>query len=227
MIFPILKYEDVIYTNNRVRFEASESFANKALATVSHEMSMDGGSTWINITQKKHLDWMFLNDATYVVQLRINTSDLDSATISKTVEVVDASTQVFFSNDSDLYKYEADIDKYLPDRWSSWIHMHAEARKIFMDWLDEKGIKKEDGSKYLVEDVMDIEQVRQFSTFKALELIFESNIKVTGDVFSFKRDHYRKLSNEKLSRSEIKLDFNGNTEADESTNLLTVGVERS
>lgn len=229
--FGIIKSDDKVFTGDKVRVDVSESFAtpDETLATISHEISTDAGVSWYNITQKKMIDWIFTSAGTKTFTFRFTTS-AGSQLFTKDVTVLDLTAQKLFSNDNDLYKYEPEIDQYLPKKWSGWNLVHLEAQKYIMDWLDEKRIFNVNGAKYTVNDLMDKDQVRQFSLFKTLEFIFEGNVKVVGDLFSIKRDHYRQLANEKAARSQLSLDFNANglnDDSQERTDLHSVGVMRA
>ena len=190
-------------------------------------MSFDLGTTWFNITSKKIIDWVYSSPGTKTVTVRI-TSNAGSTTKTTQVVALDLTTAKLFSNDSDLYQYETDIDSVLPKKWSSWNMIHLAAQKWITDWLDEKGIVDMNGNKYGVDDLLDMQQVKQLSCYKALEFIYESNSNVVGDISSFKRDKYRALANEKASRSQLTLDYNkdGESSVDERTDLLSVIVGR-
>lgn len=230
-IFPILKSDDVVFTGDKIRFAADESFLAPGIvfAAISHEISTDGGITWYNITAKKYVDWIFTTSGVKTISLRINTT-LSNQVITKNVAVLDLTTQKLFSKDNDLYSYETDIDQYLPKKWSSWNLVHLNAQKFIVDWLDEKGLFSVDGKKYTKDDITDVSQVRQFSVFKTLEFIFDSNIKIVDDYFTLKRDHYRRLADEKSAKSQLALDYNKDTinnDEIERTNLFSVVIKRS
>lgn len=228
--FGIIKVDEKVFTGDKLRIDVSESFItpDETFATISHEVSTDGGATWYNVTAKKYVDWIFTTAGVKTISLRITTSSGNDV-FTKTSEVLNITTQKLFSKDHDLYAYETDIDQYLPKKWSSWNMVHLNAQKYIMDWLDEKRIFKASGAKYVVADLHDLDQVRQFSIFKTLEFIFESNVKVVDDYFSTKRDHYRQMATEKASKSQIALDYNNdgvNNDNTERTDLHSVGVSR-
>lgn len=230
-IFGVLKSDDKIFSGDKIRFDASESFLAPALvfATVSHEISVDAGVTWFDISKNKIVDWIFTTAGTKTISLRVSTTQPASQVFTKDITVIDLTTANLFSNDSDLYEYETDIDQYLPKKWSSWNLVHLAAQKHIIDWLDEKRIFAFNGTKYSASDLLDKAEVRQFSIFKTLELIFASNSNIVGDIFSIKRDKYRELANEKAARAQITLDFNKDTinnDSQERTDLHSVSVFR-
>lgn len=229
-IFGIIKSDDKVFTGDKLRIDVSASFIapDLTLATISHEISVDAGVTWYNITAKKYVDWIFTTSGTKTITLRINTTLPSSQTFTKDITVLNLATQGLFSSDFDLYAHEPEIDTYLPKKWSSWNVVHLRAQDWIIDMLDEKGIFAEDGSKYTVADILDKQQVKQLSTYKTLQFIFEGNSNVAGDLFSIKAAKYEQLANTKASRSQLALDFNKDTVSTvtEKTNLQTILVRR-
>lgn len=231
MIFGVIKCDDKVLTGDKLRVSVGESFLAPGLAfttTVSHEVSTDGGTTWYDITAKKQIDWIFMTAGVKTISLRLNTTLPSTQTFTKTVTVLDLTAQKLFSNDTDLYSLDPEIDQYLPKKWSSWNIVHLKSQEYIMDWLDEKRIFKQDGSKYVVDDLLDLQEVKQWSTYKTLEFIYEGNSNIVGDISSVKRDKYLSLANEKASRSQLALDYDGDGDVNniERTDLLKVNLFR-
>lgn len=220
-IFGIIKCDDKVFTGDKLRIDVSESFLAPGLtfATVSHEVSLDGGVNYFNFSAKKYVDWMFSTAGAKTITLRVSTTEPASLTFTKSVTVLDLVTQKLFSDDSDLYQYEPEIDQYLPKRWSSWNLVHLKAQDWIIDWIDESRQRKSSGAKYTVDDIMDNKQVSQLSCYKALEFIYESNINVAGDLFSVKRDKYKSLVAVHANRNSLALDYNDNDIADVGENV--------
>lgn len=231
-IFGVIKSDDKVFSGDKIRLEVGESFLSpdESFATpISHEISVDNGLTWYNVTTKKYVDWLFTTAGIKVISLRITTLT-GFQVFTKLIDVLDITTANLFSKDFDLYQYEPEIDQYLPKKWSSWNMVHKRAQDWIIDFLDEKGIFDENGHKYTVADLLDTQQVKQLSVYKTLEFIFEGNSNIVGDLFSIKAEKYRQMSNTKSSRSQLSLDFNANTVNDDSierTNLHTILVRRS
>lgn len=230
-IFGVIKSDDQVFTGDKLRIDVSGSFLAPDLtfATVSHEISVDAGVTWYNITVKKYVDWIFTTSGIKTISLRLTTTLPSTQTFTKDVVVSNLATAGLFSSDFDLYAHEPEIDTYLPKKWSSWNMIHKRAQDWIIDFLDEKGIFAEDGSKYTVADILDKQQVKQLATYKALQFIFEGNSNIVGDLFSIKAAKYEQLSNTKASRSQLALDFNKDTVStvSERTNLQTILVKRA
>jgi hypothetical protein len=232
MIFGIIKCDDEVFSNDKIRINVSESFLAEGFSftpTVSHEISVDAGVTWYDVSTKKGLDWIFSSAGTKTISLRINTTAPSTQVFTKDITVLDISTANLFSKDFDLYVHEPEIDQYKPKKWSSWNIVHKRAQDWIIDWLDEKGMMAQDGSKYAAADIMDKQQVKQFSVYKTLQFIFEGNSNIVGDLFSVKAAKYMELANTKSSRAILDLDYNKNTVADvyEKTSLQTIVVRRA
>lgn len=229
-IFGVIKCDNKVFTGDKLRVDVSESFLAPSLtfATTSHEVSFDSGTTWYNVTSTKKIDWMFTTSGSKTVSLRLSNTVPANATFTKTVTCLDITTQGLFSTDSDLYKFEPEIDNYLPKKWSSWNLIHLQAQEWIIDWLDESRIYKYTGAKYTVADIMDVQQVKQLSIYKTLEFIFEGNSNIAGDIFSLKRDKYKALALAKLSRGALNLDFDDDNVAgiNERKDLFTSTLER-
>jgi hypothetical protein len=231
-IFGIIKCDDKVFAGDKLQIDVSESFVapNLAIATSAGlQISVDAGVNWYDITLKKQLSWGWLNTSgAKTITLRMTTATAETADFTKTVTVIDQVAQNLFSKDSDLYQYEPDIDSLKPKKWSSWNMIHLAAQEWITDWLDEKRIFDENGNSYTAADLLDKQQVKQLSCFKALEMIYEGNSNMVGDIYSIKRDKYKALANEKASRSQLKLDFNKDTVVNEGerTDLHTVLLRR-
>lgn len=230
-IFGVIKSDDKVFTGDKLRIDVSGSFLAPDLtfATISHEISVDAGVTWYNISAKKNIDWLFTTAGTKTISVRISTTEPASQVFTKDITVLNLATANLFSTDSDLYIHEPEIDQYRPKKWSSWNMVHLMAQTWIVDFLDEKGIFAEDGSKYTAADIIDKQQVKQLSTYKTLQFIFEGNSNVGGDLFSIKAAEYDKLANAKASRSQLSLDYNKDTVStvSERTNLQTILVKRA
>lgn len=228
-IFGVIKTDDKVFTGDQLRIDVSSSFLAPGLSfgTISHEISIDEGVTWFNVSAKKSADWIFSTAGEQIITLRLTTSTAATQTFTKTVTVLDLTAQKLFSLDSDLYIIEPEIDQYLPKRWSSWNLVHLKAQEYIIDWLDEKKIFKRDGTKYGVNDILDLQEVKQWSTYKVLEFIYEGNSNIVGDISSIKRDKYRAMSDEKASRSQLSLNYSGDVEdTTQRTDLFSVQVVR-
>ena len=231
MMFGIIKCDERVFTGDKLFIDVSKSFVPAGSSfhpTLSHEISMDSGVTWIDVTATKSLSWIFSSAGAKIITLRLTDSLSAQLTFPKTIQCLDLTAQKLFSNDSNLYPYETEIDQYLPKKWSSWNLVHLQSQEWIMDWLDEMGMTDNEGEKYIVADLLDSDQVKQLSCVKTLELIYESNINIPGDLYTQKRDKYQKMVSERSSRSYLKLDANkdGLSDLGDRQRLNSVGLYR-
>lgn len=224
-IFGVIKSDDSVFTGDKIRFDFSQSFTTPDVSfatTLSFQASFDGGVTYLDCSSKKYIDYIYSTAGTKTVTLKLKDSAANEEIFTKTVTCLDLTTANLFSKDNDLYQFEPEIDSYLPKKWSSWNMIHKQAQEWIIDWLDEQGIYKSDESLYTAADIIDSQQVKQLSIYKALEIIFEGNSNVAGDIFSIKRDKYRALVVEKSNRAYLRLDYDGDgvQENSERVNMM-------
>ncbi len=122
-----------------------------------------------------------------------------------------------FSNDSDLVQHEPDILKYLPDGKSSYKYAHRRSQELILKFLDEKGYTDIYKDKLLIDAIVDVDEVREWSIFLTLRLIYQGIKNATDDVFSEKVKDYH--SEEKVARNRaiLRLDIDGDGDVDSNS----------
>lgn len=233
-LFGVIKSDDKVFTGDKIRIDFGQSFTTPDVAfssTLSHQVSFDGGSTYIDVTAKKYIDYIYSTAGTKTITLKLKdnvTPTPNESTFTKSITVLDITLQDLFATDSDLYKFEPEIDAYLPKKWSGWNLIHLQVQEWIMDWLDESKIWDVNGAKLTVAAIVDNQQVKQLAIYKALEFIFEGNSNVVGDLFSIKRDKYKALAMQKMTRGALKLDLDGDAAASvgEGVDLFTGSLIR-
>jgi len=94
--------------------------------------------------------------------------------------------------------------------------MHRKAQTKILDWLDRNRFYKQDLSKITKTDLIDKSEVREWSTYLTLELIYRNISNATDDVFSDKAKYYSSRANDAANRSVIAFDFNNDGVLDNS-----------
>lgn len=221
-VFPILKTESVVQVSDKIRLDASKTFTSQGEFPITKvEIEPFSGNGFVDVTNldqsQWYLDWSYLTDGTKSVSLRITTTDslgpIDfTTTVSVDVSVLTEANDMLFSNDDDLKVREHDILNWLPDGFSSWNHVHRQAQKNILDWLDEIRLFKQDGSRYVASDIYDKQQVKRISTLMALKMIFWSISNSSEDKFQEKYKEYLKLEIAAKNRNQLMLDFFGTGE---------------
>jgi hypothetical protein len=229
-VFPILKCETIVQQKDKIRFLASRSFVTDENSEIdSVEIRPSANDDFIDITNSDpdlwYLDWAYLDDGEHEVTLRV-TGGGQSAQKTITVTAISEQDDYLFSTDEDLRAREHDIEKWIPDGYSSWNHIHRQAQKSILDWLDETRIIKPDGSRFNAKDLVDKQQVRRLSLYTSLRMIFGSISNQVGDVFDEKRSEYHTMETQARNRNWLKLDTTGDGKADLSQDLRTMTMVR-
>lgn len=95
-----------------------------------------------------------------------------------------------FSDDSDLMQFEPDIRKWVQDGRNSFINVHRQAQKHILEWLDRQGYTNSDNEKYTKFDFLDVSEVKEWSRFIVLRMIFEGIKNSQDDLFKQKTQIY-------------------------------------
>jgi hypothetical protein len=212
-IFLNLKYEILNQVDDKVRLDASSSFVSPNEAAISLiEISPEGGD-FIDVTTDKYLDWQYSEAGDYEISLRI-TTDADPVTKIFNISIISSDDDKLFSNDALLMSHEQDILKWLNEGKSSFNNFHRRSQQLILSWLDEKGFVDVYGNKFTKAAIIDIDEVKQWSTFMTLRLIFESLSNAIDDIFSEKAKRYLILENQARSRSVLRIDVDGDGVSD-------------
>ncbi len=228
MIFGIIKSDDEVFKGDKIRFNVEESFVNNGEVIESMEVSIDEGISYIEVKNKKYIDFILTDVGDKIITLNINPETGSPQTFTKTIKVLDYEDIPLFSKDNDLYAHEPEIDRHLPSKWSAWTLIHYEAQKKIVQWLDFKGIRKKDGSKYVAQDIVDIKEVREWSTFLVLMMIFRGNSNQLNDIFDQKATQYENMVEQKAALAHISLSDSGVSETIHgTTDLRSVRMVRA
>ena len=208
-IFPNLVLEPVVQVDDKTRLDGTKSFitSDEAAITVI-EIEPVTANGFINVTSLKYLDWQYPTDGTVTVSIRV-TTDGAPITVTKTLEVLTEANDNLFSNDSDLMLHEHDILRYVPSGRNSFINVHRRAQDRIVEWLAERGIFDSSNNKLTKASIVDIDEVRQWSTFMALRFIYDDLSNAIDDVFDQKAKDYETLESRARNRSQYRFDFDG------------------
>lgn len=126
--------------------------------------------------------------------------------------------------DQDLIQYEPDIRKWIVAGRNSFLNIHRQAQKSILEWLDRQGYETVYKLKYTKFDVIDISEVREWSRFMALRMIFEGIKNSQDDLYAQKRATYesRELDARKRMILRIDTDGTGDTFLDEGLDTASI-----
>lgn len=216
MIFPVLEAEGVLQVLDKTRLSAVKSFVSKDNDPITLvEIEPEAGDGFIDVTGTSYKDWYL--DWSYsgpsrliVVSVRITAGSV--TTTSKTIQIYTALDDYLFSNDLDIMGLEPDILKYVPQGKNSYLSVHREAQKKILDWLDEAGYKDTSGNRLTKDAMILLDEVRSWSRYLVLSLIFRSIYNAVDDVFVDKAKYYESLALKASSRAFLRLDLDGDGE---------------
>ncbi len=142
-----------------------------------------------------------------LVTCAVGDSEAGSGSSTQFVNVYSQGGDKLFCTDQDLVSHESDILKWVPPGRASFKNVIRRSQKLIIAWMDEKGYVDAYGDKYTKAAFVDIEEVRQWSIFMSLKLIFESMSNSVDDVFSVKSKKYEMLEQGARQRAILRIDF--------------------
>lgn len=113
-----------------------------------------------------------------------------------------------FCSDRDLTSHEPDILKWVPKGRSSFKDVIRRSQGLIIAWLDEKGYVNAYGDKYNKWDLVDLDEVKQWSIFQTLKLIMQGLSNQTDDVFDKKAKEYSLFEEASRQRAILRIDVN-------------------
>ena len=235
MIFPHLDFEKIVQVNDKTRLDANRTFLSPSSNPIQVlEIQPEALENFYNVTTAKYLDWAYPLDGEKVVTLRITTG-VDNLTLDTPVEfeysleALSEEDDNLFSNDNELTQYEDDILKYIRKGRNSFLDKHRAAQSFIMSELDRRRIVNKDGTRLSKDQIKDIEEVKEWSRFYTLYIIFKGIGNAVDDIFGQKAMSYLKRSQEAQNFAVIRLDMNKDGEIDpreEQLDIFTTDMVR-
>lgn len=221
MIFIQIKTEDIIQVGDKTRIDATALFISPDEAEITLvEIEPEDSAGFIDVTENKFLDWAFDVAGDKVATVRVTT---DSTPVVKTATftIISVEDDRLFSGDQDILSHEVDMLRYLRVGRSSFLDYHRIAQTMILDDLDQRGITDGQGNRLTALDIFDIEEVREWSKYLALYLIFTSVQGEVDDVFSTKATAYMDMAKRQSTRATLRLDLNNDGTKDQTYNLVS------
>jgi hypothetical protein len=242
-IFIDIKNDSKVQVGDKVRFDLTKSFVPRPFVTASDitriEVDPIGGTSWVTIHNSAapatklavkdwYFDWVYLNKSnvshghSQPISFRFTASDSTTQTKSVSFNLLTSAQDNLFSNDNDLIAHEPDIMKWLPEGRSSWIYVHRRAQERILSYLFEKGYKNNDGTSFTKDQILEKYDVKEWSTFMVLKIIFGSCINSKDDVFVEKSRFYENLEG-KANKTDVRIDLNKDLVQGDSEFISTTG----
>jgi hypothetical protein len=234
MIFPHLEYERLVQEFDRTRLDASKTYLSPNHNPIQKiEIRPEALEDFYDITESKHLDWQYGSDGSKAITLRITTG-VDEDTLDApedsvySIDVITEEDDHLFSVDNDIVAYEDDILKYVRAGRNTFLDKHRAAQKDILQILDRRRIMNRDGTRLTKDQIFDKVEVREWSKFKTLSIIFSGISNAVDDIFGQKAQHYAKKASEAENFAVIRLDLNkdGEVTKDEQVDLFSTELIR-
>jgi hypothetical protein len=224
MIFTNVKSEKVVQVGDRTRLDASQTFSPDDEAINLVEVSFDSGVTFLDITETKKIDWVFQDAGEKIVHFRVN----EAETMLKNITVLSEADDRLFSSDEDINALESDLKYLYKDGRTSHLDMHREAQGKILEELYNRGITNKDSNRLTKADVIDTMELRAWSKYLTLYLIFNDVRKGAEDAYTEKAKLYRGLADRASQDKQfLKIDINGDGQADDvSLNFESISLVR-
>lgn len=209
-IFAILQTEKVVQVGDRTRLNAGASFVNGIEAITKVEIKPSAADAYISVAlDVLYLDWVYSAPGDVVASVRVTTGTGDDEAFGfgdAELQIITPEEDLLFSDDSDIYAEEPTANSILPEGRTSFLHVHREAQKQIM-----AAISKRDTSGVWAEpsSIVDKREVRDWSKYLSLQIIYQGSINEPGDVYAVKAETYRQRAQAEEARGLIALDLDG------------------
>lgn len=228
MIFPVLECEKIIQVSDKTRLDAGKSFISGGSQISKIEIDPENSGTFyelpVNDSGIWFLDWLFETPGATTVKLKITDTDLNEKEVAQDILVITESEDALFSNDNELEKYFTGVSDYLPRGKSSFKSIHREVQSLIINRLFKMGIKDEDGKRMPPSAFLDNEEVRQWSTYLALEIIMQNLSNEPDDKWDRDAGLYAAKASRVSQKVMINLDYDLDGILDENEGVSFSGI---
>lgn len=220
-----LDHEKIVQVDDKTRLDASKSSVAPGTNAIRKvEIRPEASEVFYNTGTKGVLDWAYGTSGVKTITIRVTTGVSDTVLdppVDKTyqVKVLTASEDRLFSSDADLMAHEDDILKWVREGRNTFLDKHRAAQEYILSELDKRSIVDRYGNKITKDHIYDITEVKEWSKFYTLYLIFRGISNAVGDVFAEKAMHYLGRAKESEKYALIRLDLNGDGNIDSSEQL--------
>lgn len=218
-----------VQTGEKFRIDLSRTYVHVSEHSL-HTMTITVDAVEYEILAEKYFDYDFSSTGTKTLSVAVTTSGQGHPETTKdfTIEVVSASEENLFSDDSQLELHEPDILSYLPHGKSCYKYAHRLSQDKILSELDEKNILDSDGNKLTAADFVDITEVKDWSKFYTLMFIYNSLSNSVEDIFNEKYLRYREYMMQSRNRAVLRFDYDGDgtIEDGEATNVNIMKLVR-
>lgn len=224
MIGFVLRFEPKVRAGDKIRFDASASYyLHGSPAIQSVFIEPESGYGFLNITgtlpiNKKNwiLDWTYGTHGVKDVTLRFVLSDASIHNKTYQVTVLSEAQDICYSDDQTLVVYEPEIMNWLPQGYSTWNHIHRRVTAEVVDFFDSLRIRDKDGNRLTADKINLTGDVKELATLWALKHIYFLASNKNDDKFYQKYQEVSRRLEEKKSKGDFAIDFDGDGEIENS-----------
>jgi hypothetical protein len=224
----------LIYTvtadeNNKVTISANGGFSLLIDTGTNEATSIYGdiGFTGDDLSGKQSYTGVKIESFPKLVTIEV-TQTPDVTTSTKTIDAFSEAGDNLYSTDFNLQVHEPDVLRYVKKGRSTFKDVHRRAQETILAWLDKEGFVDVYGNKYTKAALVLSDELKEWSTFTALRLIFEGLHNAVDDVFMEKAKRYKGLETFHRERAVLRLDTDGDGVANqfEETDIRSCVVIR-
>ncbi len=233
-IFGKLILEPTVQEDDKTRLNATKSFVSKDEADITLvEIEPEASAGFIDVTGTSSndwfLDWEYSTDGDKTVSLRL-TTDGGPVVFTEDIEVVTEADDKLFSNDDDLKRHEPSVLNWIISGRNTFKDMHRRAQTLILDFFRIQGYRNQDGTNVSKDEILDILEVKEWSTYMVLKLVFEGRSNDPEDIF---REKSRTYNSEMIAARESVFkvyDFNKDgdlTASEQNKRFNVINVEKT
>lgn len=147
---------------------------------------------------------------------------VDNETLTKTLKLYSIDGDALFSNDQDLISIKSDIMNWVKPGRNSFLNFHRRAQSDIIDFFRGKGVIDSYYNPLRVRDFVKPEDLKEWSTFLTLRLIFDDFSNATDDIFYSEARQFEAREMRLRNRyMRVDLDKDGVSDKGESINITS------
>lgn len=227
MLFPKIDTDILIQINDMFRISAVNSFATagEEITEVNIYPDFVGNPAGVydvyEIEQDCwHIDWAYEVAGDYSIKLEIKTAT-ETKEIIHEIKAMTEEEDNLLSTDQDVYGYENELKRYLPEGRNSWKYIHRKAQEEILDYLYRNGKLSEEDTAITKDQLKPESKLTKWSTFEAMILIYQDLKTSNAEAFNEKLVDYSAKRNEARKRYIIEFDSNRDGQIDEEDYTTT------
>jgi len=148
-----------------------------------------------------------------------------TSSVTEYINVYSEGGDALFSDDADLIAHKYDILDWLPEGRNTYKHMHRRAQQLILEYLNRAGYVDLDGDPLELKAFTQPDEVKDWSIYLTLRLIFDDLSNDPDDDFFAKARDYEHLEEVHRNRAILRLDTDNDGKADIGEGVLVLGGE--